>query len=230
MEKVLSILEENYNIIEKTGSGSFGTVYKATDQNQNYVAIKIELEKNVDRLKYEIDLYKDLNSKFNIGIPKIKNNYNIDGYNVLVMDFLGPSLEDLFEFCNYKFSLKTVAMIALQILDRIEYVHNHSIIHRDIKPDNFLIGTNKNKKNIFIIDFGLSTKIIDNDLNHILYKKIDSFTGSFRYSSIRNHRGIEQSRRDDLESIGYMLIFFLKGELPWQGLKGSTKKKVKTNF
>lgn len=226
MEEIIDKLESKFTIIKKIGSGSFGNVYKAKDKNNKYVAIKIEEEKSYSkRLEYEMNLYKELNDGVNVGIPKIKKFYNINKHNVLIMDFLGPSLEDLFEFCNYKFSLKTVGMIALQILDRIEYVHEHYIIHRDIKPDNFLIGTGKEKKHIFIIDFGLSSKIVDNDLNHIIYKKTKNFTGSFRYSSIRNHKGIEQSRRDDLESIGYMLIYFLKGQLPWQGLKGSTKSK-----
>jgi serine/threonine protein kinase len=116
-----------------------------------------------------------------------------------------------------------VAMIALQILDRIEFIHNKSILHRDIKPDNFLIGTGRKKHRIYIIDFGLSKKYIK-DETHTEYKKGRSFTGSFRYSSIRNHKGIEQSRRDDIEGLGYVLMYFNRGSLPWQGLKAATKK------
>ena len=146
---------------------------------------------------------------------------------ICIMDYLGPSLEDLFEFSDKSFSVKTVLMIGIQVLNRIEELHNAGYIHRDIKPDNFLIGIGKKKSRIFMIDFGLSKQIIKNN-NHIEYRTDRNFTGSFRYSSIRNHKGIEQSRRDDLESIGYMLIFFLKGKLPWQGLKGSTKSKRST--
>ena len=146
------------------------------------------------------------------------------------MDYLGPSLEDLFNFCNKSFSLKTVCMIAIQLLSNIKIIHSKGYIHRDIKPDNFLIGTKKKKNVIYFIDFGLSKKYIDQNNIHRDYIKSSSFTGSFRYSSIRNHKGISQSRRDDLESLGYMFIYFLKKKLPWQGLQGSTKSKRLKNI
>ena len=144
------------------------------------------------------------------------------------MDYLGPSLEDLFDCCGNKFSIKTVLMIGIQVLNRIEALHNSGYLHRDIKPDNFLIGTSDKKSRIYMIDLGLSKRYMK-DGKHTDYNTNKSFTGSFRYSSIRNHRGIEQSRRDDLELCGYMLIFFVKGCLP-QGLKGSTKSKRSANI
>jgi casein kinase I family protein HRR25 len=218
----------NYEIIKKIGTGAFGVVYKAKDKlTGELVAIKVEEIKNTSRLDYEYRLYKEIDD--NVGFPEIidfrktKKNY------ICVMECLGPSLEDLFDFCDKRFSLKTTLMIGIQILNRIESIHNIGIIHRDIKPDNFLIGLGKNKSRIYLIDFGLSKRYII-DGNHLEYSTDKSFTGSFRYSSIRNHRGIEQSRRDDLESIGYMLIFFLKGSLPWQGLDGSTKEKRSNNI
>lgn len=219
---------QNYNIIKKLGSGAFGTVYKAINKtNNNYVAIKIEKERKISRLKHEVSIFKKLDNV--IGFPKYYEFINKKKQSIAVMDYLGPSLEDLFEFCNNKFDLKTVLMIGIQILNRIQELHDIGYMHRDIKPDNFLIGIGKKKSRIFMIDLGLSKAYIsDND--HIVYRKDKSFTGSFRYSSIRNHKGIEQSRRDDLESIGYMLIFFLKGKLPWQGLKGSTKSKRSANI
>jgi len=226
---VLKELSKNYNIIKKIGNGSFGQVYKAICKDDNeLVAIKIENNSNICRLELEMKLYNELlNDK---GVPKIKWFGKIYDKYVLIMDYLGPNLDDLFDFCKRKFNIKTVIMIALQILNRIEFVHKNNIIHRDIKPDNFLIGTAKNKNIIYIIDFGLSKKFCINNDNHIEYKKGRNFTGSFRYSSIRNHKGIEQSRRDDLESIGYMLIYFLNGNLPWQGQKGSTKSKRSKNI
>jgi len=229
MEKLKSLLlKKNIVIEKKIGSGSFGEVFKATEQNtkKNY-AIKIENNNKSSRLEYEVKLYKSI--KKPRGIPNIKWYGCLENKKILIMDFLGPSLDDLLEFCDGKFSLKTVCMIALQLIDRINFIHDNLIIHRDIKPDNFLIGTSKKKHIINIIDFGLSKKYINNEL-HIKYKKGRNFIGSFRYSSIRNHKGIEQSRRDDLESIGYMLIFFLQGRLPWQGLKGSTKSKRSKNI
>ena len=172
-------------------------------------------------------IYKKLEN--DIGFPKIYNIIRKSNETLIVMDYLGPSLEDLFEFCDYSFSLKTVLMISIQVLNRIEILHNIGYLHRDIKPDNFLIGTGTQKGKIFMIDLGLSKMYMIND-THIEHNSGKSFTGSFRYSSLRNHKGIEQSRRDDLESIGFMLIYFLLGKLPWQGLKGSTKSKRSQNI
>ncbi len=218
----------NYEIIKKIGTGAFGVVYKAIDKNTNeLVAIKVEELKKASRLDFEYRIYKDIND--NVGFPEIYDFRKTKKNYICIMECLGPSLEDLLDFCGKKFTLKTTLMIGIQILNRIESIHNAGFIHRDIKPDNFLIGIGKNKSRIYLIDFGLSKRYMLEG-QHIEYSTEKSFTGSFRYSSIRNHRGIEQSRRDDLESIGYMLIFFLKGTLPWQGLDGSTKEKRSSNI
>lgn len=218
----------DYEIVKKLGSGAFGVVYKAIHKkDKNMVAIKIEENKKTSRLEYEYNMYKELENE--IGFPKIYQYKNYKKQSIFIMDYLGPTLEDLFDFCGKKFSLKTTIMIAIQVLNRIESLHNKGIIHRDIKPDNFLIGIGPNKSRIYMIDLGLSKKYMQNN-EHINYKTDRNFTGSFRYSSIRNHKGIEQSRRDDLESIGYMLLFFIKGKLPWQGLTGSTKSKRSANI
>lgn len=137
----------------------------------------------------------------------------------MVMDLLGPSLEDLFQKCGRKFDLKTTIRIGIQIITRLEFIHSKKFIHRDIKPENFLIGTHQNCDKVFVIDFGLSKKYIQKNGEHIPYKDNKSLTGTPRYASINSHLGIEQSRRDDLESVVYMLIYFLKGSLPWQNLK-----------
>lgn len=222
---------DGYNIIKKLGSGSFGTVYKAQDTEGNFYAIKVEQKKQANRLEYEKGIYDNIINK--VGFPKIYDIVKDRKHNIVIMDYLGPSLEDLFDFCGNKFSMKTVLMIGIQVLNRIESLHNSGYLHRDIKPDNFLIGTGDKKSRIYMIDLGLSKKYVvgsGETGTHIEYNTGKSFTGSFRYSSIRNHKGIEQSRRDDLESIGYMLIYLAKGILPWQGLKGSTKSKRSANI
>ena len=216
-----SIILGKYRILDEVGNGSFGTVFKAENiKTEEMVAIKIENDNN-DKSQ-ELEIYKLLAGE--TGFPLINETAIVDNKRIVVMEHLGLSLEDLFKFCKYRFTLKTVIMIGLQALNRIETIHKKGVIHRDIKPDNFLIGYGKNKSKIYLIDFGLS-KFYMRDGCHTPYNRTSNFIGSYRYSSIRNHRGIEQSRRDDLESLAYMLIYFLKGALPWQGQKGSTKSR-----
>ncbi len=113
----------------------------------------------------------------------------------------------------------------------IEKVHMERIIHRDIKPDNFLIGINEtNKDTVFILDFGLAKCYKNSDGEHIPYREGKNLTGTARYASINTHLGQEQSRRDDLETIGHVLLYFLRGSLPWQGLPGRSKNEKYHNI
>ncbi|KAA3676888.1 casein kinase 1, alpha [Paragonimus westermani] len=222
------IVGGKWKLVRKIGAGSFGDIYLGHNiTNGEEVAIK--LEANAARhpqLFYESKVYKIIQNA--IGIPRV-HWYGSDGpgnrYRAMVMDLLGPSLEDLFTFCGRRFTMKTVLILAEQMLWRVEYVHNKSLIHRDIKPDNFLMGIGRHCNRVFLVDFGLAKKYRDHRTRgHIQYREDKNLTGTARYASINAHAGIEQSRRDDIESLGYVFMYFMRGHLPWQGLKAHTKK------
>ena len=216
MEKLSDI----YTIINKLGSGSFGDVYLLQDYKKKLYAGKIE-DRNKEnvRLREEQYIYDILHKNgVTNGIPKIYKFLQTTESNILVMELLGYSLDELFIKHNKLFDFQTTVKLGLKILEIIESIHNAGIIHRDIKPSNFMVGLNENSDSIYIMDFGLSKQYIHKN-KHIKLKSERSLVGTARYASINVHMGIEPSRRDDLESIGYMLIYFLKGCLPWQGLK-----------
>eukprot|EP01130_Rhizamoeba_saxonica_P014327 TRINITY_DN6252_c0_g1_i2.p1 TRINITY_DN6252_c0_g1~~TRINITY_DN6252_c0_g1_i2.p1 ORF type:complete len:294 (+),score=40.31 TRINITY_DN6252_c0_g1_i2:246-1127(+) len=159
-----------------------------------------------------------------VGIPMIRYFGTEGDFSIMALDLLGPSLEDLFNACSRRFTLKTTLMLADQLLRRMESIHSKKYLHRDIKPDNFLMGLGDEVNVVNVIDFGLAKKFWDIENNkHIPYRENKQLTGTARYASINTHLGIEQSRRDDLESLGYVLLYFLRGSLPWQGLRAQNK-------
>ncbi|THU57530.1 hypothetical protein C4D60_Mb03t04490 [Musa balbisiana] len=219
------VIGGKFKLGKKIGCGSFGELYLGVNiQSGEEVAIKLESVKSKHpQLHYESKLYLLLQG--GTGIPHLKW-FGVEGdYNVMVIDLLGPSLEDLFNYCTRRFSLKTVLMLADQMINRVEYMHSRGFLHRDIKPDNFLMGLGRKANQVYIIDYGLAKKYRDFQTHtHIPYRENKNLTGTARYASVNTHLGVEQSRRDDLESLGYVLMYFLRGSLPWQGLKAGNKK------
>ena len=210
-----------FKCIKKLGEGSFGMIYKA-EYNNEYFALKFENRKNSQNLlESEAEIMSYLKGP---NIPYVKSYGYSGDYNILVMQLLGQSLEDLFEE-RKKFSIKTVCLLACQMLTVLEYVHNHHIIHRDIKPDNFVMGLDDLSSYLYLLDFGLAKKYRSSTTliqYPMVFKK--KLTGTARYASINALKGYEQSRRDDLESVGYVLMYLLRGILPWQGLQAKTKE------
>ena len=218
------IFFNKYKPSKKLGEGSFGKIYLAYNvTTKEKYALKLENRRtHQSLLEQEAYILCYLKGE---GIPYIKSYGYSGDYNVLVMELLGKSLEKLFEEKGSKLSLKTVCMLGIQMISRLEYIHNKHILHRDIKPDNFIIGIDINSYKVYLIDFGLSKKYRSSrTLQHIKYSENKKLIGTARYASINALAGIEQGRRDDMEALSYVLIYFLRGSLPWQGLRINKKE------
>ncbi|EPE10596.1 casein kinase i [Ophiostoma piceae UAMH 11346] len=215
-------------VSERVGEGTFCVVYKAEllpkspgETQTRQVAAKFELRKtDSTQLRNEFRMYKKFQT-----CPGVANIYSfgeMDFHKVLVMDLLGPSLESYFQDCGRHFSVKTVCMLAIQMIARVQAIHEHDLIYRDIKPENFLMGlpSTPNADMVHLIDYGMAKVFRDSETNkHIPYGEAQSLSGTARYMSINAHRRCTQSRRDDLEALGHVFLYFLRGNLPWQGVK-----------
>jgi len=218
-----------WKVEKKLGAGCFGEVWRGINtETKQQVAIKFEdasIQKNALQLEHEAEILRTM-ARGPAGQPQGFAECYYWGqegrYHCMVMELLGKSLEDRMSQCNNKMTVKSAVLIAHQVLLRIEYLHSKMIIHRDIKPENFMFGIQNKIHHLYIIDFGLSKRYYD--VKHVAMRTKLSLTGTARYASINAHKGFEQSRRDDLEAIGHMLLYFVRGALPWSGLDAKTQE------
>ncbi|KAI8904193.1 serine/threonine protein kinase Cki1 [Powellomyces hirtus] len=228
-----TIVGGHFKVGKKIGEGSFGIIYEGTNLKANTpVAIKFEPRKaETPQLRDEYRTYKILAGQ--AGVPQCYYFGQEGLHSVLVIDLLGPSLEDVFDLCGRQFSLKTVCMMAKRMIKLIQVVHENNLVYRDIKPDNFLIGRipryNDKKPSpaslIYIVDFGMVKQYRDpRTLVHIPYREKKSLSGTARYMSIHTHLGREQGRRDDMEALCHVFFYLLNSHLPWQGLKANSNR------
>ena len=228
-------LLENFKIIEKLGQGSFGSIYSAylhkfTSKSKNFpsqYAVKIETFDPTNSISLS-NRTLSREAKFlymlkeTLGFPRIFYCSTFQDRTILIMERLGENLEMVFNRLERIFTLQTVVLIADQTLTRLAALSEKGIVHRDLKPDNFLLDMKKQNV-IYLLDFGLSKKFLTDMNDHIVLQKGVGLVGTPRYTSMNSHLGFQQSRRDDLESLGYILVYFLKGKLPWMNINYQNK-------
>ena len=204
-------------VVRQLGRGSFGSVYEVEDRSGGTWAMKVETTTpQFSQLQYEYRVYAALAGK--AGVPRVHAFRKDSRHRYLVMDRLGDNLHTvLMKSPARRLPLKYVCVVGIRILNRLEALHKSGFVHRDVKPQNFLLSAAGDPSDIWAVDFGLAKAYRDPSGNHIPYRSNKrGLTGTPRFASTFAQRGEENGRRDDLESLMYVLAFLYHGELPWQ--------------
>ncbi|VDN04374.1 unnamed protein product [Thelazia callipaeda] len=227
--KIGLLINQRYEVLLKINFGTFGSIYSATDTfTGKKVALKFVtrlIEHKNFQLRHEYGVYNVLKNIF--GFPKVYWFGTEFDHEILVMQLLGPSLAQLYKYCDYSFTSETITEIGQQMLDRLRILHLNGYIHCDVKPHNFLMGINDDEETCYLVDYGLARCYRSNDeiRSHISLEGGRRSVGTVKYASINNHEGCTLSRRDDLESLGYVLIEFINRTLPWSMQKSNALKR-----
>ena len=211
------IIGNKYELLKKINQGSFGALYRGKNiRTGEIVAIKVEKrsEDSTNTLKYEANVYNYL-KKIN-NFVKLRWFGKDEKYNFLVIDLLGNSLKNELVRNTSQNNLEIVLNFGKKIINKLMILHENKIIHRDIKPDNILLNLDNSYEDIFLVDFSFCKKYIKSNGEHIQKNKINKLIGSVNYISLNVHNLIEPSRRDDLESVIYILIYLYFGKLEWE--------------
>jgi serine/threonine protein kinase len=239
MSEKAILIANKFKLIKKIGEGSFGKTFLAsyttnisvnndTSQLENEnkdeerlneinvtIAIKIMAKKHMKLLENEVSIYDKIKEVKHV--PSLYDYGSDDRFNYIAMELLGKSLEDIRKNNEEQLPMRVIIHFALQMLKIVKDIHDKGIVHCDLKPSNFLIKNNKdNITEVYLIDYGLAKCFLDDKQRHYGLKTNEIIVGTHRYMSINTHQGFSQSRRDDLESLGYILMFLYHGKLPWQ--------------
>ncbi|TKR82874.1 hypothetical protein L596_016548 [Steinernema carpocapsae] len=228
------IINDRFRVLSNIAHGSYGDIFVGVDMKEPSRKVALKFEKTIptyvaesinkeskDYLIYESSIYDTLLRKDKpqdpdvVGFAKSYGTFKVGNIRVLILDILGPTIGSLFKYCDRKFSIYTIVNVGIQLIERIKHVHKAGIIHRDLKLENMVMGVQENSHILHLIDYGLSRRLSDKRIKAQIRK--GRLVGTVKYMSINSHKLAEQSRRDDLESIGYVLIELLNGDLPWKG-------------
>lgn len=219
----LGTVEERFLLKEMVGLGGFGEVFKAEDLQTGRKDVVVKIEQMVDNdpgiLLYEAKILSYLSQSSCLGTPQVFSFGPVPSgsYRYLAMADCGHPLSAFFSLCGGKLDQKTVMVVAMRFIDILETVHDRFILHRDMKPENMMYDAKT--KTFYLIDYGLSKRYIDKSGTHLPRLNNKTFRGTLRYCTLNMHNGVENSRRDDLESLGYVLLYLVRGKLPWMRIK-----------